>query len=1022
MSGATIGGVVGGAIGFFVGGPTGAYYGWIAGSAIGGYVDPTQIQGPRLQDTRGQSSAVGGPIPRAWGTTPVPCNVIWQQPGVTEHKHTDDGKGSGTETVTYTYTRSYAVMFHLGEIAGVLQIKRNSKIVYDARDDATLLAEYVAGGLSSDAATKRLSSQRAENTKWLNKATIYNGTQTQDPDPTIESYEGVGNVPAYRGRAYMVVTDDETQAGEIAQFEVVIAVCGDVDNFEGNSVGDWIIGFNSAAGNSMEISRSDTDWSGEGFMPSPAWDPTGACFAATHGNSILITSPAVIIGAYGMFSNDRGETWSAVSGFIPDASGGNCVYLNGLWHASQGTGADVVRSSDGIIYSSVTTAPNSDALCTDDSNLYTANASRNIHRSTDSGETWSLVATLPFEYAWDQYSIDASAADIGLLVMETGSFGGGGGTDARAHIKSCNDQGVTWVTEANPFPDAIDPAVFNRPKVHYSSELGLWVMSFQNRVAYGGSPSSLSLSSRVFPSNIECIASNQGQVMVCGAGGMLEASSNGSDWVALTPGVTSDILVVANMGGNTSASIPDATGWYTDSQGNITGGSYSTITPCTTTTIGEIVGDVCELSGISISEYDVSDLTDVLPGYVVARETDGLSIIESLRPIGMFDPAEWDKKQRFIKRGGNSTFAINSDDLVERDGDAFERQLVQEAELLRRVSVGYLDPAANWAPNTQKWERRVGTINARGESTIEISAVLDSDQAATAAKRRGLTAWGEPEKQKFSMPYRLAAVTPTDIGTFTDDSGEIHTVRIMQIDDDSGVRLIEASNNCAEAYSATATGAVPKSPTVTDESLRGPTVLYAMNLDSLRSQDNVPGMYIAACGVLSGWGGCSVELSTDGGATFRPIISITTPATMGYLTGPLDIDSNGGGPLDVFLYAGAQLSSVTASQIADGANASVVLTQDVAELIQFQTATATSSGYSLTILTRGVNDTDPALHYFSDRFVLLDASVIFVPIDTMFAGQTLIFRGVANGTSSDAAEEVSVVYEPPTFVIDGGGA
>lgn len=34
---------------------------------------------------------------------------------------------------------------------------------------------------------------------------IYLGTQRQMPDPTIESYKGVGNVPAYRGTCYMVL-------------------------------------------------------------------------------------------------------------------------------------------------------------------------------------------------------------------------------------------------------------------------------------------------------------------------------------------------------------------------------------------------------------------------------------------------------------------------------------------------------------------------------------------------------------------------------------------------------------------------------------------------------------------------------------------------------------------------------------------------------------------------------------------------------------------------------------------------
>ena len=36
---------------------------------------------------------------------------------------------------------------------------------------------------------------------------LYKGTEDQNPDPTIESYEGVGSTPAYRGLAYVVIED-----------------------------------------------------------------------------------------------------------------------------------------------------------------------------------------------------------------------------------------------------------------------------------------------------------------------------------------------------------------------------------------------------------------------------------------------------------------------------------------------------------------------------------------------------------------------------------------------------------------------------------------------------------------------------------------------------------------------------------------------------------------------------------------------------------------------------------------------
>src|SRR5690606_17258237 len=51
-------------------------------------------------------------------------------------------------------------------------------------------------------------------------------------DPTMVAVKGAGEVPAYTGIAYIVMTDDETREGEYAQFEFVVAKCGErTDNF-----------------------------------------------------------------------------------------------------------------------------------------------------------------------------------------------------------------------------------------------------------------------------------------------------------------------------------------------------------------------------------------------------------------------------------------------------------------------------------------------------------------------------------------------------------------------------------------------------------------------------------------------------------------------------------------------------------------------------------------------------------------------------------------------------------------------
>lgn len=205
MSGQSVGGIIGGAIGFAAGGAVGAQIGFALGSAVGGYVDPVKVKGPRLTDATAQTSTVGGVIPFGYGTFVTAGNVIWRG-DLKEHKKTQrQGKGGGAKTTTYTYTRSYAVGVCQGAIYGFRWIKRNGKKVYTTDPNAT-------------------AEERAYSAKWLQKCTLYIGTETQMPDSTIVAREGVGNVSAFRGLAYIVVEDDDLTdlSGAIQQYEFCI--------------------------------------------------------------------------------------------------------------------------------------------------------------------------------------------------------------------------------------------------------------------------------------------------------------------------------------------------------------------------------------------------------------------------------------------------------------------------------------------------------------------------------------------------------------------------------------------------------------------------------------------------------------------------------------------------------------------------------------------------------------------------------------------------------------------------------
>jgi hypothetical protein len=194
MSGQLVLGAVGAVVGGIVGGPTGAYYGWSIGAAIGTLAFPPKqpdVVGPRLSDLRTQSNQYGSAIGMSWGRVRKGGNLIWSAPLREVETTEEEGKGGPTQKqTTYSYYGSFAIMLtEIGEapIVGIRRIwdAMTGELIYDNDSGASILS-FAA---SNDVA---------------NSLTVYTGSDSQLPDPTMESYLGTGNVPAYRGRSYVV--------------------------------------------------------------------------------------------------------------------------------------------------------------------------------------------------------------------------------------------------------------------------------------------------------------------------------------------------------------------------------------------------------------------------------------------------------------------------------------------------------------------------------------------------------------------------------------------------------------------------------------------------------------------------------------------------------------------------------------------------------------------------------------------------------------------------------------------------
>lgn len=208
----------------FGGSPLAGNIGWFLGQAVvGSFMDGQQVtnEGARLSDLSVQSSAYGVPIPLVFGTIKLAGNVIWARPlhEVRSESSETSGKGASEVTqnnVTYKYYGSFAVGLCEGPIQLVSRIWANGELVFEK-------GKWLPTG-----AVTSMDLQGAMPDDGVDIAPgirLYFGTETQRPSSYIESFEGVGEVPAHRGLAYIVFEEFalERYGNAVPSFEFEIS-------------------------------------------------------------------------------------------------------------------------------------------------------------------------------------------------------------------------------------------------------------------------------------------------------------------------------------------------------------------------------------------------------------------------------------------------------------------------------------------------------------------------------------------------------------------------------------------------------------------------------------------------------------------------------------------------------------------------------------------------------------------------------------------------------------------------------
>ncbi|WP_439816234.1 phage tail protein [Zavarzinia sp. CC-PAN008] len=375
------------------------------------------------------------------------------------------------------------------------------------------------------------------------------------------------------------------------------------------------------------------------------------------------------------------------------------------------------------------------------------------------------------------------------------------------------------------------------------------------------------------------------------------------------------------------------------------------------------------------------ELAQALPGYAVARPGPARAALDQLGQAFAFDVAEVAGAVRLAPRGGAVRALLEQDDLGAHEaGDepppAVTLARMAAAELPAQVTLTHLDPATEFQQATQRARNPVD--QGRMIEAHALPLVLPADDARGLVERLLWQAWTERTTARVALSDRHVFLAPADC-VLLDLADTLRRFRIQ--------RLVRGANGVTEA------DLVADDPAMLEQDLPGMsatarpanslrqvglTVAVLLDLPLLDDGDDAAALpfLVGLCGPADGWRGAALHRSTDGGATFLPVLAESRRAVLGTAStalpaGPVATWDRASTVTVVLAHATHSLSSrPEADLLTSTVNAAAI----GGEVVQFAQATLIApQTYRLSVLLRGRLGTEDRVadHLPGEAFCLL---------------------------------------------------
>lgn len=951
-----------GAVGAGVGSMFGyASIGWSIGSFIGGQLfGPKQpdIEGPRLADRTVSGSTYGQTIPKVYGTYRLSGEIIDSAAQYKEYKHKEEaGKGGGGgDYITYTYTATFAVGLCVGEIFGVRRIWFDGKLAYTQKETANpaeiaKTGEFDAKGI-----------------------TVYTGSETQEASPTLEAIHGAGNVPAYRGTAYIVFNElDITKFGRIPQITVEVVASG---TLTGSSA---VIARETISAGTVTLA---------GVQDGVLWMfcnkyGTGSGHTAAVFKKFSLADGSLLKSQPSLYSDGNLAKMSNDGHFAVFSGGGGSGLTLGFGFADTIASITALTFVDGYTKTgdSFVFTPSDKLKFWRDIYLWVHAVNTNkLYRFDLPNYQEALVLGMPLALA---YSVVIELTDYGTFNLPPPAF--------------CIDDmsGDVYVLTTNPTGTYVGTwgrydADGNLIESRSGLPVGAYAAFSNGRLwVYDTNPDS---------SGVKVYDWDTGEFIAnCGAPAARDSDAiNGGT----SDNYNHDFIAMGNIAFMASARVVDK---FT-----------LTLTP-TAVGLDDVVSDICTSVGLEVSEIDVTALSsDTVRGYMISQQTPARGALEQLSAAYFFDGRESDGVLEFVKRGGVSIATLDDDDLgCYESGDPVElaeATRTQEEELPKALTFNYADINFDYQPGAQ-YALRQSTLNGT-ETTISLPIVFSADEAKDVVDKWMFSAWENRHSFKLATWQKYAKIDPADIITARGQTLRV-TARSEGV---NGIIELDCVRELPEIYSGQiGSGAGTESP---EQSLTivGPTESYLLDIPPLRDGDyNQYGFYWAASGLLDDWYGATL-LEVDS-STYTSVSATNSECVGGNCITVLG-DFDGGNIFDeiniVRVHVFGTLESKTRLEVLNGANVAAIKAGTGWEIIQYRDATLVEAGvYDLSGLLRGRLGTEQLTdaHAIGDAFITLTQGALrFIDQEAADIGTTTLYGAVSHGNTTDTLDTEAFAF------------